>query len=157
MVTVEIERTIECAPETFLEFVMDVERYAEVDDKIVRIVWTRREPHLTEFKFRPRLPGMGLPEPYAVSQMRLTPGQRIDVALAPAPLNRFNRFMATFRASFACVPVEGRTRVTRMISFHFNPLVRWLFEPVLRRTLPGSVERELRLAKEILEQQNARG
>jgi hypothetical protein len=38
-----------------------------------------------------------------------------------------------------------------MISFDFNPMVRWMFEATLRRTLPESLERELRLAKKILE------
>jgi len=144
--------TVGCAPETYLEFVLDVERYREVDDKIGPIAWVRRQGDLTELKFRPRLPGMNMPEPYAVSQMRLTPGQRIDVRLAPLPRNLANRLVSKFTASFACEPVAGgQTRVTRMISFRFNPLVRWLFEPTLRRTLPESVERELRLAKEILE------
>jgi hypothetical protein len=94
---------------------------------------------------------MSLPEPNAVSQMTLTPGKRIDVRLAPPPRNRVNHFIATFRASWACVPDGDRTQVRRRISFDFNPLVRWIFEPVLRRTLAGSAERELRLAQQILE------
>jgi hypothetical protein len=151
VVEVEVERTIHCAPETFLEFVMDPERYQEVDDKIVRVLWKRREENLTEFKFKPRIPGMRLPEPPAVSQMRLTPGKRIDVRLAPPPQNRLNHFMATFRASWACAQDGDRTRVRRWVSFDFNPVVRWFFEPVLRRTLPRSVERELALAQQILE------
>jgi len=36
-------------------------------------------------------------------------------------------------------------------SLKFAPPLRWLVEPVLRRTLPVSVERELRLAKQLLE------
>ena len=151
MVEVEVERTIDCAPETFLEFVMDPERYREVDDKIVRVLWQRREGNLAEFKFKPRIPGVGLPEPPAVSQMRLTPGKRIDVELAPPPRNRVNHFMATFRASWTCERDGDGTHVRRWLSFDFNPLVRWLFEPVLRRTLRPSAERELRLAKQILE------
>lgn len=152
MVQVEVVRTIGCTPETYLEFVMDVERYREVDDKIGPIAWVRRQGNLTELKYKPRLPGMSMPEPYTVARMRLTPGERIDIRLAPLPRNLTNRLVSRFAASFACEPAAGgRTRVTRMVSFRFNPLVRWLFEPTLRRTLPGSVERELRLAKEILE------
>jgi hypothetical protein len=146
-----VTRTIRCTPETYLTFVMDVERYRAVDDKIGPIVWTRRSANLTEFKFRPRLPGMNLREPHAVSQLRLTPGQRVDVRLAPLPRNLPSRLVSRFAASFVCEPVDGGTRVTRMVSFRFNPLVRWMFEPTLRRTLPGSVERELLLAKEMLE------
>jgi hypothetical protein len=44
--------------------------------------------------------------------------------------------------------------VTRAISFDFSPLVRWWVEPVLRRTLPASVERELRMAKQLLERED---
>lgn len=151
MASVEVEQVIDCTPETFLEFAMDVRRYAEVDDKLGRIVWVRREENLTEFKFHPKIPGQNLPEPATVSRMRLTPGRRIDIKLAPLPRNAVNHFVSTFRASFACEPVDGGTRVTRMVSFRFNPLLRWFFEPVMSRALPGSVERELRLAKDILE------
>ncbi|MEV0218297.1 SRPBCC family protein [Streptomyces sp. NPDC050704] len=151
MVKVEKEQTISCTPEAFLDFVLDIERYIEVDDKIGAISWVRREGNLTEFKFQPRLPGLPLPEPKAVAQMRLTPGQCIDIRLAPLPLNKFNHRMAQFSARFSCEPVDGGIRATRMISFRFNPFTRWMLDPVLKRTLPGSVERELRLSKQILE------
>jgi hypothetical protein len=151
MVRVEVERTIGCTPEVFLEFVMDVDRYTEVDDKIGPITWVRRHGDMTEFKFQPKLPGLSLPEPKSVSQMRLTPGERIDVRLAPPPHNKINRRMSEFSASWTTEAVDGGTHVTRMISFDFNPVVGWMFEPVLRRTLPESLERELRLAKKILE------
>lgn len=151
MVKVEKEQTIACTPEAFLDFVMDIERYVEVDDKVGPISWVRRSGNLIEFKFQPKLPGLRLPEPKAVAQMRLTPGERIDIRLAPLPLNKFNHRMAEFSARFSCVPVDGGIRATRMISFDFNPVTRWMLDPVLRRTLPGSVERELRLSKQILE------
>jgi len=150
VVCVELTRTFGCTPEAYLDFVMDVERYREVDDKLGPIAWVRRDGNLLEFKFKPRLPGMNLPEPGTVSRMRLTPGERIDVRLAPLPRNLLNRLVSRFAASFACEPVVDGTRVTRTISFHFNPLVRWLFEPTLRRTLPASVERELRLTARVL-------
>lgn len=151
MVKVEQKESIRCSAEQYLDFVMDVERYVDVDDKIERIVWVRRDGNLTEFKFQPRMPGMRMPEPPAISQMRLTPGKRIDIALAPLPHNKFNHRIARFRASFACEPADDHVTVTRMVSFQFIPLVRWFFEPILRRNLPTSVRRELRLTKEIIE------
>lgn len=151
MVMAEARLTIDCAPETFLEFAMDVDRYARVDDKLRRVFWVRRRPELTEFKFQPRLPGMNLPEPPTVARMRLVDGARIDIALAPLPRNIPNRLVSRYRAGFSCTAVDGRTTVTRTVSYEFNPLLRWLFEPTLSRTLPESIERELRLAKEILE------
>lgn len=153
MVEVELSETINCSPEAWLALVLDVERYATVDDKIGPIQWVRREGDLVEFKFRPQLPGLHLPALRLVSQMRLTPGRRIDVQLAPLPRNVTSRAASTFRASFSCEPHDEGVRVTRAISFSFNPAVRWFIEPVLRRTLPVSVERELRLAKRILERE----
>ena len=41
--------TIACPPREFLEFVMDIERYAEVDDKIGPILWTRRQGNVVTF------------------------------------------------------------------------------------------------------------
>src|SRR5439155_22651948 len=101
MGTVQMEQTIRCSPEEFLDFVMDIERYAEVDDKLGAFDWVRREGNLVEFKFRPILPGIPGPAPKMVARGRLTPGERIDVTLAPLPHNKlFNRLM-TFAASFA--------------------------------------------------------
>lgn len=153
MVKVTVERTISCSPEAFLEFVMAPKRYAEVDDKLGPISWVRRTGNVTEFKFRPKLPGMSLPEPMTISHMALTPGERVDVHLPRRPRNMLNRWVARFQACFVCERVDGGTMVRRTISFDFNPLLRWFFEPVLRRTLPGSVERELRLAQNVLESQ----
>jgi hypothetical protein len=151
MVRVEIVRIINCRPETFLEFVMDIERYTTVDDKIGRIVSARRENTFTEFCFEPRLPGFPLPQPRVAHEMRLTPWKRIDIGYAPLPQNRLSRRIVGFTSSFACEPDGDRTKVTRMISFDFAPVVRWIFEPVLRRKLRPSIERELRLAQEYLE------
>ncbi len=150
MVAVTIERTIDCAPEAFLEFVLDVRRYAEVDDKIGRIRWVRRAPTRTEFKYQPKLPGMSMPEPNAVSRLCRF-GNRIEVALAPLPRNPFSRLVSRYRAGFECTPSDAGTVVRRTISFDFTPPVRRLFEPTLLRTLPVSVERELELAQRILE------
>lgn len=151
MVEVELEETIQCSPQAWLDFVLDVRRYAIVDDKIGPIQWTRRRGDLVEFKFRPRLPGLRLPALRIVSQMRLTPGSRIDVALAPLPRNITSRLASRFRASFSWTPRNDGLRVRRAISFDFSPAVRWWVEPVLRRTLLASVRRELQLSKEILE------
>jgi hypothetical protein len=149
--------TIRCAPDDWLDLVLDVHRYATLDDKIGRIRWVHRDGHLTEFRFTPRLPGVPGPGPAIVSQMRLVPGERIDVQLAPPPRNLISRAAVRFGACFSCTPVPCGTRVTRSISFGFSPAVRWLLEPVVRRRLAASVERELRLAKELLERGASRG
>lgn len=154
MVEVELEERIRCSPEAWLEFVLDVHRYAEVDDKIGPIQWTRRRGNLVEFKFCPRLPGVNLPALRIVSRMLLTPGTRIDVRLAPVPRNMISRLASRFEASFSCSVHDNGIRVRRAISFDFAPPLRSWVEPVLRQTLPASVERELCLSKAALEDTN---
>lgn len=151
MVRAMVERIVRCAPEEFLALVMDAERYAEVDDKLGRIDWVRREGDVTEFRFRSRLPGIPGPGPKIVSRMRLTPGERVDVEYAPLPQNRVPRRISTFAASFVCAPVAEGTRVIRTIEIGFVPVIGLLVEPILRRTLQPDVEREIKGAKELLE------
>lgn len=144
-------------PEELLEFVMDIERYTEVDDKIGPIDWARRQNNVTEFKFRSTLPGIPGPTPKVVSRMQLTPGERVDITYAPLPQNKLNHRISTFNASLVCEPVDGGTRVTRTLSIEFMPFLRWLLEPILRRTLPADVEHEIWQAKEYLERHSAQG
>jgi hypothetical protein len=157
MIRVTVERTVRCRPEEFLALVMDPERYARVDDKLGRIDWVRREGDVTEFRFRSRLPGLPGPAPKVVSRMRLTPGERVDVAYAPPPHNRLVRRVSSFAASFVCTPVDGGTRVARTIAIGFPPLLRPLVEPILRRTLRPDVEREVQGAKDLLERAHRAG
>lgn len=138
--------TVACTPPEFLEFVMDIERYAEVDDKIKPILWSNRDGDVVEFACRPKL--AGLRQPKVVQRVRLTPGRRIDISLAPLPRNRLAHAMAAFAASFACAPVAGGTLVTRSLEFRFTPAFGWLLEPLFRRALPGQVRTELLLAKQ---------
>ncbi|MFD1930028.1 MULTISPECIES: SRPBCC family protein [Nonomuraea] len=153
MVHVTVEEIIRCTPEEFLEFVMDPERYATIDDKIGPIDWVRRTGDVTEFRFRSALPGIPGPAPKVVSQMRLTPGDRVDVRYAPLPHNRLSHRVSRFQASFVAEPVDGGTKVTRTIAIDFPPVIRWLLEPILRRTLPPDVEKEVHGAKTHLEGQ----
>jgi hypothetical protein len=152
MVRVTVEKTVRCSPDEFLALVMDAERYAQIDDKLGHIDWVRRDGDVTRFKFRSRLPGMPGPMPKIVSQMRLTPGSRVDVEYAPVRENWLTRRLSKFSASFVCQPTSGGTLVTRDIEFRFIPVLSWLVEPVLRRTLPPDVEREVEGAKRLAEE-----
>ena len=146
MTTAVTTRVLGCSAEAFLAFVLDVERYREVDNKIGPIDWVRTEGLVTEFRFRPTLPGLP-PAPKVVSRMRLTPGQRIDIDYSPLPQNRLARRISTFTASFECAPDEGGTRVTRTISIGIPRLFRVLEGPLLQRRLQRSIERELDLSQ----------
>jgi len=146
MVSVARTETIACRPQEFLEFVMDIERYAEVDEKIKPILWSRRDGNLVEFACRPKL--AGLRQPKVVQQVRLTSDRRIDISLSPLPANRLAHRMAHFEASFECETVAAGTKVMRCLEFRFNPLLRWLLEPLFRHSLPAQVSDELMLAKQ---------
>jgi hypothetical protein len=152
MVKVIVEEVITCTPEEYLEFVMDAARYAEIDDKIGPIDWVRRSGNVVEFKFRPVLPGIPGPAPKLVSEMRLTPGRRVDVRYAPLPHNRLNHRLSRFSASFEAEAVtDGVSKVRRMISIDFAPFLRRPLESILRRRLPADVRKEVRGAKQRLE------
>lgn len=151
MITAQRTARINTTPEAYLAFVMDVRHYAEVDDKVGNIFWVRTDGDATRFRFRPLLPGLSLPAVPIISQMRLTPGSHIDVELPRLPQNFAGRWFSHFQARFTVIPRDDVIEVTRMIRFHFNPLVRRLLEPTLQTTLPTSVSRELRLTKERLE------
>jgi hypothetical protein len=151
MVEVIVEETVSCTAQAFLALVMDPRRYAEIDHKLGPIDWVRRHGDVTEFLFRSALPGLPGPGPKIVSRMTLTPGVRVDVQLPDLPENRLARRVSTFSASFSCVPVPGGIRVTRTIACGFKGPVRWLVEPILRRTLPADVREEVRGAKRLLE------
>lgn len=147
MIVATASETISCTPDEMLEFVMDIERYQEVDTKIRPITWSRRTGNLTEFTCRPKLGGLRIPGPQPLQHVRLTPGTRVEISLAPSVWTK----LASFNASFECTPVNGGTRVDRRLTFTFSPALRWFFEPFLRRRLPAEVRDELRRAKHHLE------
>jgi hypothetical protein len=151
MVKAQAQRIMACAPDEFLAFAMDVERYAEADDKLGPFDWVRREGNRVQFKFRPAMPGLPGPAPKMVAQGVLVPGERIDVGLIALPQNKLWHRLMRFDASFACEPADGGTLVTRTMSAELHPMVRWLVEPILRRELPGNIETELERAKAIIE------
>ncbi len=143
--------TICCRPADVLAFVMDIERYAEVDDKIRPVLWARRDGDVVEFACRPRL--AGLRQPKVVQQLRQVSPDRIEIALSPPPRNRLARAMAAFAASVDVRDADGGTLVTRTLEFRFTPAVRWLFEPLFRRRLRAEVIDELQRARTHLERQ----
>ncbi len=63
--------------------------------------------------------------------------------------------ISTFAASFVCTPAPEGMQVTRTVEFGFIPPLSWFMEPILRRTLPADIEREVRGAKELIERDKA--
>lgn len=149
MVRVQVVETIATTSDELLEFVMDIERYAEVDPKIKPILWSRRDGNRLEFACRPKL--AGIRQPKVVQFAELTPGRRIEIGLLPEPSNRLAHKIASFHASFDCVAENGSTRVTRTLEFTFAPAIRWLMEPLFRHRLPTEVREEVQRAKNYFE------
>jgi hypothetical protein len=148
MFEVVVEETMNCTADEFLEFVMDVHRYAEVDDKIGSIDWARREGDLTEFKFRPVLPGIPGPAPKMVMWVRKIPGKRIEMSLAPLPHNKLNhRLIKKFDSVFEVEPVADGVLVRSVNTFAIAPFARWLMEPILRGKLPNNIAAEMERAR----------
>lgn len=156
MVSARTTRTIRCTPDEFLALVMDIERYAEVDDKIRPIYWSRRTGNVLEFRFRPKLPGLPIPVPKLVQRIALTPGKRVDITNAPLPHNRLGNRMSSFTASFVCEAVDGATVVTRTIDMTFPAPMRWFVEPILKPRLQAAVDDEIDRAKARLESPRGR-
>jgi len=156
MVEARAQQTMACSPDEFLEFVLDVERYSQVDDKLGHFDWVRREGNRVEFKFLPGMPGIPTPSPKLVPKMVaqavLTPGKRVDVGLAPLPKSRLWHRLMRFNASFACEPVENGTLVTRTMSIEPVAAVRWLLAPILRRELQANIETEVKNAKSYIDE-----
>jgi hypothetical protein len=135
---------------------MDIEQYAEVDDKIRPVYWSHRSGNVLEFQFRPKLPGLPLPTPKLVQQVELTPRRRVDITNAPLPRNKIGNRTSRFTASFVCERADGATAVTRTIEMTFRGPIRWLLEPVLKRRLQAAVEDEMDRATVRLERPRAR-
>ena len=156
MAYAQATRTIRSSPKAFLDLVMAIEQYAEVDDKIRPVYWSRRTGNVLEFQFRPKLPGLPVPAPKLVQRVELTPGERIDITNAPLPRNKIGNRLSRFRASFVCRPVDGGITVTRTIEMTFSAPMRWLVEPLLKGRLQASVDDEMDRATARLESSSGR-
>jgi hypothetical protein len=134
---------------------MDIEQYADVDDKIRPVYWSSRTGNVLEFQFRPKLPSLPIPTPKLVQRVELTPGKRVDVTNAPFPHNKIGNRMSTFRASFVCEPHDDATVVTRTIEMTFPAPIRWLVGPIIGRRLQAAVDDEMDRTKQRLEHRHA--
>ena len=140
--------TLRCTADEYLRFVLDVERYRQVDDKLGPIDWVRTDGDVTEFRFRPT--GLLPWSPKVTSRMTLTPGQRIDICYAPGPGNRRAQALSTFAARFVVEPVVEGIEVTRCITVSLPSLARPLERLTIGRRLQASVDRELALTPSAL-------
>lgn len=130
-----------------IEFVMDVERYREVDAKIGRIHWIERslDNRQVAFRFTPRLG----PVPALLrSTQHVT--RRGDRALVIRPAPSWTDRLARFEGTVECWPHTDGVRVRRRLEFWLTPLLRPLLGPPLRRWLATDVPAELEGAQRAL-------
>lgn len=137
------EITIECPATEVLDFVMDLSRYREVDDKLGTIHWIRTTDggRTVLVRFTPRI--MGLPGPRTTQQV-VRGDAGIDISGVPA----WTDALMTFRASFTCTEVSGGTQVVRALDFAFRRPFAWALDPIFNRWLARAVPEELDAAKE---------
>lgn len=144
----EAETVMATTAEKVLEFVMDVERYRDVDAKIGQIHWVERSPdgRQVTFRFSPRLG----PVPALMrSTQHVT--RHGDRALTIRPVPSWTDRLARFQGAVECHPHAAGVRVQRRLEFWLTPLLRPLLGPPLRRWLATDVPAELDAARRALE------
>jgi hypothetical protein len=144
----EAEMVMATTAARVLEFVMDVERYRNVDTKIGKIHWVERSPDGSQvtFRFTPRLG----PVPALMrSTQHVT--RHGDQALTIRPAPSWTDRLARFQGTVECHPHTDGVRVQRRLEFWLTPLLRPLLGPPLRRWLATDVPAELDAARRFLE------
>ena len=132
---------VRATPQEVLEFVCDLDRYRQVDTKIVRVI---ERCDLTESDrgtapYRGRL--RGIPSPVDSNDVHLTRWSRVDFTGSPAS---WVRRLVDFHGWFACEPADVGTSVTHSEQFGFHRPGRWLMEPWLRTWLDDDLADELK-------------
>lgn len=121
--------TIEAEPRAILKWILDLDRYRQVDPKITSV---KQQPTLDEHgvgTLRYRGQVRGLPGPVDTQRVELDRWHGLTITGAPGVwTRRFFDFTGTFR----CTPIEGGTEVTHAEEFRFRPALvhrlatRWL-------------------------------
>lgn len=143
----EAETVMATTATRVIEFVMDVERYREVDPKIGRIHWVERslDDRQVTFCFTPRLG----PVPALLrSTQHVT--RRGGHALVIRPEPSWTDRLARFEGTVECWPHTDGVLVRRRLEFWLTPLLRPLLGPPLRRWLATDVPAELEGARRVL-------
>lgn len=134
-ITASASTTISADAQTILEFVLDLERYADVDAKIVR-VGAVEDPD-ADGRGSVRLWGRlrGTPPAPDKQDFELTRWERLEFTGAP---KQPARLVFDFTGSFVCVPTDDGTEVTHAYEFDFKGPFRILglgLEPWLQAKL----------------------
>lgn len=110
---------IDAPPQAILEWILDMDRYRQVDHKIAAV---KQQSELDAdgrgtLRYRGRL-RWGLPGPVDTQQVRLDRWQGLTITGNPTV---WTRRLFDFTGTFRCTPVAGGTEVVHSEEFTFHP------------------------------------
>jgi hypothetical protein len=142
----ESTATIRRSPQEVLAFVLDFERYRQVDHKIGRIRAVERRGDDGLVTIRGRIRGI----PLAVDRLayHVVPNSRLELRSVPSV---WPGAVVWFEGHFICEPAEHGTRVSHRECLAFRRPFSWLFEPLLRAWLARDTAEEMVRLKRALE------
>lgn len=130
MIRAEGSVQIDRPPREVLEFVLDLDRYRQVDEKITSV---SSQPDLGEEQrtgrahYRGKLRGFRTPSQWQV--VSLDPWHRHDLKTEPG---QWTARMAEFEGGFICDERDGgSTALTHFEQFDFRAPAKWILEPYL--------------------------
>lgn len=132
MIRAEGSVVIERSPRKVLEYVLDLDRYRQADEKIVSI---SEQPHLDEqnrtgrARYRGRL--RGFPTPSQWQTVALSPWDGLEFR---TEAGQWTARLAMFVGGFGCEELEdGGTRLTHFEQFEFRGPGTWILDRYLGR------------------------
>lgn len=151
MIRAEGSIVMERSPRRVLEYVLDLDRYRQADEKITSVseqpvLGLERCDGRARYRGRLRI----LPTPSQWQRVSLKPWERLELRTEPG---QWTAHLATFVGGFICDELGGgTTRLTHFEQFDFRPPANWLMDRYLGRWLQDYlVERELPQLKRLIE------
>ncbi|MBX3314160.1 MAG: SRPBCC family protein [Actinobacteria bacterium] len=141
--------TVEAEPKQVLEWILDMDRYRQVDQKIASV---KQQPTLDEdgrgtLRYRGRL--RGLLGPVDTQTVELDRWQRLVITGDP---QAWTRRLFDFTGTFRCTPTDAGTEVTHTEEFAFHPaLVHRLASRWLQGWLDSTMTDEMTALKRAVE------
>lgn len=153
MIRAEGDIVIDRSARTVIEFVLDLDRYRQADEKIARV---SEQPLLGpddregRARYRGRL--RGLPTPFQWQTVQLDPWRSLHLR---TEAGQWTAAFATFEGGFVCeeLAVHG-TRLTHFEQFAFRPPASWILDSFIGNWMQRYLrEVELPRLKALIEQQ----
>lgn len=151
MIRAEGTILIDRSPQRVLEYVLDLDRYRQADEKITSVtVQPVLDPEDREGRARYRGRLRGFPTPSQWQTVTLTPWTRLELRTEPG---QWSASLATFSGGFICEEADDdSTRLTHFEQFDFRAPAGWMMDRYLGRWMQQYlVERELPQLKRLIE------